>query len=64
MPVASAQVKSCLLFAGLLADGETRIVEELPSRDHSERMLAAAGAEVRREGDAVVIRPAKRLEPG
>jgi 3-phosphoshikimate 1-carboxyvinyltransferase len=64
MPVASAQVKSCLLFAGLLADGETRIVEGLPSRDHSERMLAAAGAEVGREGDAVVIQPAKRLEPG
>ncbi len=64
MPVASAQVKSCLLFAGLLANGETRIVEELPSRDHSERMLTAAGAEVRREGNAVVIQPAKRLEPG
>jgi 3-phosphoshikimate 1-carboxyvinyltransferase len=64
MPVASAQVKSCLLFAGLLADGETRIVEDLPSRDHSERMLTAAGAEVTREGDAVVIQPAKRLEPG
>ena len=64
MPVASAQVKSCLLFAGLLADGETRIIEGLPSRDHSERMLAAAGAEVGREGNAVVIHPAKRLEPG
>ncbi len=64
MPVASAQVKACLLFAGLLADGETRIVEGLPSRDHSERMLAAAGAEVRREGDAVTIQPAKLLEPG
>jgi 3-phosphoshikimate 1-carboxyvinyltransferase len=64
MPVASAQVKSCLLFAGLLADGETRIVDGLPSRDHSERMLAAAGAEVGREGEAVVIQPAKRLEAG
>ena len=49
MPVASAQVKSCLLFAGLLAEGETRIVEELPSRDHTERMLRAAGASVERE---------------
>ena len=49
LPVASAQVKSCLLFAGLLAAGETRVVEPLPTRDHSERMLAAAGAEVRRE---------------
>ncbi|MFN8162382.1 MAG: 3-phosphoshikimate 1-carboxyvinyltransferase [Solirubrobacterales bacterium] len=64
MPVASAQVKSCLLFAGLLAEGETRVVESLPSRDHSERMLAAAGAAVERDGLAVVVRPAQRLEPG
>ena len=63
MPIASAQVKSCLLFAGLLAGGETRIVEPLPSRDHTERMLAAAGAAVERVGDAVVVRPAERLEP-
>lgn len=64
MPVASAQVKSCLLFAGLLADGETRIVEPLPSRDHSERMLAAAGAEIERGEGTVTVRPAARLEPG
>jgi len=64
MPFASAQVKSCLLFAGLLADGETRVAEPLPSRDHSERMLAAAGAEVERGDGAVTIRPAARLEPG
>jgi 3-phosphoshikimate 1-carboxyvinyltransferase len=63
MPIASAQVKSCLLFAGLLAKGETRVVEPAPSRDHSERMLTAAGADVRRDGDAVVIRPAEQLEP-
>ncbi len=75
LPVASAQVKSCLLFAGLLAAGETRIVEPLPTRDHTERMLAAAGAGVRRESDSadraaadaalggtVVIQPAERLE--
>jgi 3-phosphoshikimate 1-carboxyvinyltransferase len=62
LPVASAQVKSCLLFAGLLAEGETRIVEPHPSRDHSERMLAAAGAQISREEDAIVIRPAERLE--
>ncbi len=61
LPVASAQVKSCLLFAGLLADGETRIAEPLPTRDHTERMLAAAGADVRRDGEAVVVRPAERL---
>ena len=56
LPVASAQVKSCLLFAGLLAEGETRVVEPLPSRDHTERMLSAAGAEHRREDGAVVDR--------
>jgi 3-phosphoshikimate 1-carboxyvinyltransferase len=66
LPVASAQVKSCLLFAGLLAAGETRVIEPLPTRDHSERMLAAAGAKVRREEDAggggtVAIEPAERL---
>ena len=64
MPVASAQVKSCLLFAGLLAEGETRIVEPQPTRDHSERMLAAAGADIFRDGDMVVVRPAERLEVG
>jgi 3-phosphoshikimate 1-carboxyvinyltransferase len=63
MPIASAQVKSCLIFAGLLAEGETRIVEPLPSRDHTERMLKAAGASIRRDGDAVVVCPAERLEP-
>lgn len=64
LPVASAQVKSCLLFAGLLAEGETRIVEQLPTRDHSERMLAAAGAEIERGDGTVTVRPAARLEPG
>ncbi|HET8566725.1 MAG TPA: 3-phosphoshikimate 1-carboxyvinyltransferase [Solirubrobacterales bacterium] len=64
MPIASAQVKSCLLFAGLLAEGETRVIEPLPSRDHTERMLAAAGASIERDGDAVVVQPAEGLEPG
>jgi 3-phosphoshikimate 1-carboxyvinyltransferase len=69
MPIASAQVKSCLLFAGLLAEGETRVVEGHPSRDHSERMLAAAGAsiEVAPQADGgrqITVRPAERLEPG
>jgi 3-phosphoshikimate 1-carboxyvinyltransferase len=52
MPIASAQVKSCLLFAGLLAEGETRVIEGHPSRDHTERMLAAAGATVERRDSA------------
>lgn len=63
MPIASAQVKSCLLFAGLLAEGETRVVEPLPSRDHTERMLAAAGASIERDGDAVAVQPVERLDP-
>jgi 3-phosphoshikimate 1-carboxyvinyltransferase len=64
LPVASAQVKSCLTFAGLLAEGETRIAEPQRTRDHTERMLAAAGAEVTREGSEVVVRPARTIEPG
>ena len=64
LPVASAQVKSCLLFAGLLAEGETREVEPLPSRDHTERMLSAAGADVRRRDGAVAIAAPERLEAG
>jgi 3-phosphoshikimate 1-carboxyvinyltransferase len=46
LPVASAQVKSCVLLAGLLAGGETSVTEPAPSRDHTERMLRAAGATV------------------
>ncbi|HYJ21788.1 MAG TPA: 3-phosphoshikimate 1-carboxyvinyltransferase [Solirubrobacterales bacterium] len=52
LPVASAQVKSCVLFAGLLAEGETRVIEGHPSRDHTERMLAAAGATIERRDGA------------
>ncbi len=63
LPLASAQVKSALLFAGLLAEGETRIVEPLRTRDHTERMLRSVGAEVGRDGVAVSVRPAERLEP-
>jgi 3-phosphoshikimate 1-carboxyvinyltransferase len=64
LPVASAQVKSCLLFAGLLAEGETRVTEPLPTRDHTERMLVAAGGEVGRDENVVSVRRADRLEPG
>jgi 3-phosphoshikimate 1-carboxyvinyltransferase len=63
-PVASAQVKSCVLLAGLLAEGETTVREPIPTRDHTERMLAAAGAEISRAEGAVTIRPADRLESG
>lgn len=64
LAVASAQVKSCLLFAGLYAEGETRIREPHPSRDHTERMLAAAGWPVREEGCEIALAgPCPRLHP-
>jgi 3-phosphoshikimate 1-carboxyvinyltransferase len=63
LPIASAQVKSCLLFAGLLAEGETWLREPSRSRDHTERMLAAAGADVVWLRGGIAVRPAKRLEP-
>ncbi|GIX30651.1 MAG: 3-phosphoshikimate 1-carboxyvinyltransferase [Porticoccaceae bacterium] len=55
MPVASAQVKSALLLAGLYARGQTRVTEPAPTRDHTERMLAGFGWPVRREGATVVL---------
>ena len=64
MPVASAQVKSCLLLAGLVAEGETAIHEPIWTRDHTERMLAAMGADLRREDGALIISPAEHLEAG
>jgi len=56
MPVASAQVKSALLLAGLYASGTTRVTEPAPTRDHTERMLEAFGCAVRRDGAAVAVR--------
>jgi 3-phosphoshikimate 1-carboxyvinyltransferase len=61
MPVASAQVKSCLLFAGLFADGETRIEEPLRTRDHGEVALQAFGARLERKGNEVRIRGGQKL---
>src|SRR5918994_3696275 len=55
LPVASAQVKSCVLIAGLLATGTTTVIEPEPSRDHTERLLARAGAGIRRTGDRVIV---------
>jgi len=62
MPVASAQVKSALLFAGLFADGETRITESVRTRDHSELALRAFGAQVEQKGSAVCIRGGQKLK--
>ena len=54
LPVASAQVKSCLLLAGLYAEGITRVIEPAPTRDHTERMLEGFGYPLAREGDRTV----------
>ena len=62
MPVASAQVKSCLLLAGLYARGTTRVREPAPSRDHTERMLASFGYPVEREGSSVSLAGGGRLQ--
>lgn len=63
-PVASAQVKSSVLLAALFAEGETVVTEPAPSRDHTERMLAALGVEVRSEGCSVRLKPPRgALEP-
>jgi 3-phosphoshikimate 1-carboxyvinyltransferase len=55
--VASAQVKSAVLLAGLAAQGETRYREPVATRDHTERLLGAMGASILREGDTIVVRP-------
>jgi 3-phosphoshikimate 1-carboxyvinyltransferase len=64
MPVASAQVKSCVLLAGLLADGTTTVREPFWTRDHTERLLASAGADIRRDGGTISVAPTERLEAG
>ena len=64
MPMASAQVKSCLLLAGMYADGETRVTEPAPTRDHTERMLNGFGYNVRREGATAIIQGGGRLQGG
>jgi 3-phosphoshikimate 1-carboxyvinyltransferase len=71
LPVASAQVKSCVLLAGLFAAGETTVIEATPTRDHTERMLGAFGAPVVHNGtrltisgDAVLKSPGDCRVPG
>jgi 3-phosphoshikimate 1-carboxyvinyltransferase len=61
MPVASAQVKSCLLLAGLYADGETVVREPAPTRDHSERMLRAYGCDVTSVGREIRMHAGQQL---
>ncbi len=64
LPVASAQVKSCVLMAGLLAAGTTAVIEPEPSRDHTERLLARAGARISRAGDRIELTQHDELELG
>lgn len=59
----SAQVKSAVLLAGLYAEGETRIQEVLPCRDHTERFLRAMGAPLRRKENWITLRKVDRLNP-
>ena len=61
MPVASAQVKSAIILAGLFADGVTEIIEPAPSRDHTEKMLSAFGAHLEKISDTIKIFPAENL---
>ncbi|NWF76414.1 MAG: 3-phosphoshikimate 1-carboxyvinyltransferase [Nitrospirae bacterium] len=61
-PVASAQIKSALLLAGLYTDGETKIIEPARSRDHTERMLPAFGAQIKIDGLSVCIKGGTELK--
>lgn len=61
MPIASAQVKSCLLLAGLYAEGETSVTEPAPTRDHTERMLTGFGYAVSQNGSTAAVKPGGQL---
>ncbi len=62
LPVPSAQVKSAILLAGVLADGRTTVVEPLPTRDHTERLLERAGARITRRPTSVTVEASPHLE--
>jgi len=62
LPVSSAQVKSCVLIAGLFAEGSTTVVEGSPSRDHTERMLRRARAPFEQDGLRSTVSPVDELE--
>jgi 3-phosphoshikimate 1-carboxyvinyltransferase len=62
LPVASAQVKSCVLIAGMLADGSTTVTERTPSRDHTERILRRARVPFHRDGRKLTVSQVEELE--
>jgi len=64
LPMASAQVKSCLLLAGLYAEGSTQVTEPAPTRDHSERMLRGLGWPLQVQGSQILISSGHRLQGG
>jgi 3-phosphoshikimate 1-carboxyvinyltransferase len=64
MPMASAQVKSCLLLAGMYAEGETSVTEPAPTRDHTERMLNGFSYPVARDGNTATINSEGSLTAG
>jgi len=64
LPVASAQVKSAVLLAGVNAGGQTTVVEPAPTRDHTELMLESAGVPVRRGPTSITVQPAASLRLG
>ncbi len=61
MPVASAQLKSAILLAGLYAEGQTTVIEPAHSRDHTERMFRALGVEIETEGNIITLEPPEDL---
>ena len=61
LPVASAQLKSAILLAGLYAEGQTTVIEPAPSRDHTERMFRALGVEVETYGSTITLEPPEDL---
>lgn len=63
LPMASAQVKSAVLLAGLFADGSTTVIQPGPARDHTERMLMAMGANIQVDGNNATISPGAALRP-
>ena len=64
LPVASAQIKSCVLLAGLNAVGETTVVQPVDTRDHTERMLRWFGVDVRQTGNRISVQGGQTLRPG
>ncbi|MEE9193592.1 MAG: 3-phosphoshikimate 1-carboxyvinyltransferase, partial [Thermodesulfobacteriota bacterium] len=63
LPVASAQVKSAIILAGLFTDGETEIIEPQKTRDHTERMLNHLGSHLRTDDKSIFVSPVEKLNP-